>query len=680
MDVKTVNRAASVSISLLIITLLISCLLPMGFSQQNGDLTIKCGAYDNPPKVYPDGSGGHTGFFPDILEVIAEKENWQIEYVFGNWTDCLDRLESGEIDIMVDVGYSEERAAIYDFNNETVFNNWGMVYRDPDVSIESITDLEGKRVGVMKGSVHTEGKEGIKALAKSFNINCTFMEVDSYEDVFKLIDAGLADAGVVNRLFGQMNDYKFNVKATNIFFDPSELRFGFPKNATLNAVLIEGIDRNLHEMKADQNSEYYTILNGYFGYPGQEGTAIPGWVLPAAAAAAATIGFLFILSAVFKWQVEKRTKELKTALEKREELERVINRSSSVAFLWRNEEGWPVEMVSDNIALFGYTPDELRSGELKFTEIVHPDDLARIGGEVEKYSKEGKKEFVQTYRILAKSGDVRWVEDHTFIRRDAKGKITHYQGIVTDITERKKAEEMSTELEAVKRLSELKTRFVSTATHELRTPVVSIKGYTDLMISGRVGEIPQKPKEMLGVISRNTDRLLHLVEDLLDVQRIESGRLKMEIVPMDLREVLKQCQRELKPLMDDRHHTFNVQIPDHSLQINGDFSRLNQVLSNMLMNSQKFAPEGGKVEVSVEEKPDSVRISVKDNGIGIRKEDIAKVFDLFSDIKKPGNIKGTGLGLSVAKGIVEGHGGKIEAFSEGEGKGATFTVILPKKK
>jgi signal transduction histidine kinase len=130
--------------------------------------------------------------------------------------------------------------------------------------------------------------------------------------------------------------------------------------------------------------------------------------------------------------------------------------------------------------------------------------------------------------------------------------------------------------------------------------------------------------------------------------------------------------------MDEKRHTFTVQIPDHPLQIIGDFARLNEVISNILTNSQKFVPEGGKVELSVSEKPDSVSISVKDNGIGIRKEDLVKVFDLFSDIKKPGNIKGTGLGLSVAKGIVEAHGGKIEAFSEGEGKGATFTVILPK--
>ncbi|MDD5502752.1 MAG: PAS domain S-box protein, partial [Candidatus Thermoplasmatota archaeon] len=146
-----------------------------------------------------------------------------------------------------------------------------------------------------------------------------------------------------------------------------------------------------------------------------------------------------------------------------------------------------------------------------------------------------------------------------FFGRQCKG----IQGIIRDVTERKKAEETKIELEAMKHLGELKTRFVSTATHELRTPVVSIKGYTDLLVSGRIGEVPPKQKELLEVVSRNTNRLLRLVEDLLDIQRIESGRLKMEIVPMDLRDVIKQCEHELKPLMDEKKHTFTVQIPDH---------------------------------------------------------------------------------------------------------------------
>lgn len=132
---------------------------------------------------------------------------------------------------------------------------------------------------------------------------------------------------------------------------------------------------------------------------------------------------------------------LRVALEKREELEAIINRSPGIVFLWRNAEGWPVEFVSDNISQFGYTTEDFTSGRVPYAKIVYPDDLERVAAEVAKYSKEGCKEFTQEYRILTKSGDVRWLDDRTWVRRNSNGVITHYQGVVFDITERKRLEE-----------------------------------------------------------------------------------------------------------------------------------------------------------------------------------------------------------------------------------------------
>ncbi|MCL5264366.1 MAG: PAS domain S-box protein, partial [Chloroflexi bacterium] len=133
--------------------------------------------------------------------------------------------------------------------------------------------------------------------------------------------------------------------------------------------------------------------------------------------------------------------ELRVALEKRRELEAIINRSPAVVFLWRAAEGWPVEFVSDNIAQFGYSPDDFTSGRIPYADIVYAEDLARVADEVNRYSREGRAEFTQEYRILTRYGEVRWLDDRTFVRRDSTGTITHYQGIVIDITERKRAEE-----------------------------------------------------------------------------------------------------------------------------------------------------------------------------------------------------------------------------------------------
>ncbi len=153
-------------------------------------------------------------------------------------------------------------------------------------------------------------------------------------------------------------------------------------------------------------------------------------------------GERFILSSVEAiTDLRRKEDELKNAYKKTIELETIINRSPAVAFLWRAAEGWPVDYVSENIALFGYTPAEFLSGTLPFAQIIYPDDLERVRKEVSHYSQTGATEFEQEYRIVTKSGEVRWVNNQTFVRCNQNNEITHYQGIVIDITEHKIAEE-----------------------------------------------------------------------------------------------------------------------------------------------------------------------------------------------------------------------------------------------
>lgn len=145
---------------------------------------------------------------------------------------------------------------------------------------------------------------------------------------------------------------------------------------------------------------------------------------------------------------KKAEEEILRISEKRKELEFIVNKSQSVVFLWKAEENWPVEYVSENISQFGYTPEELLSGALPFAKMIYPEDVDRVTQEISHYSQSGINEFVQEYRIITKSGEVRWIDDQTFVRRDHNNKITHYQGIVFDITERKRAEESLQKSEA----------------------------------------------------------------------------------------------------------------------------------------------------------------------------------------------------------------------------------------
>lgn len=239
------------------------------------------------------------------------------------------------------------------------------------------------------------------------------------------------------------------------------------------------------------------------------------------------------------------------------------------------------------------------------------------------------------------------------------------QTVIRDISERK-------------RLEETKNQFISAITHELRTPLVSIEGYIDYALTGKLGTVPKKIKSSLEVVKEESDRLLNLTNDLLDIRRLESGRFQLNLEPLDFRKVINQCIQEFKPFIEKRNQRFYEEIPDKSLMVNGDRVRLSQIIMNLLNNATKFTPKKGKITLRVEEKENTIQVQILDSGIGIKKEDIERVFEPFAAVKKPTYIKGTGLGLSLTKGLVEAHGGKIWAESKGEGKGSTFTFVIDK--
>ncbi len=222
-------------------------------------------------------------------------------------------------------------------------------------------------------------------------------------------------------------------------------------------------------------------------------------------------------------------------------------------------------------------------------------------------------------------------------------------------------------------------RFIATATHELRTPLVSIKGYLDLALKGELGPLSEELKSSLQIVNRNAKRLHIITEDILNIRRIESGKLTLNLKPCNFQEILDTCIREIQPFLKEKQN-LTIETPKKPLLINCDHVRLNQVITNLLNNAAKFTPENGKIHLNVKDETDHIKLQISDTGIGIRKEDLKRVFEPLPDIKKPTYIKGTGLGLSVTKGLVEAHGGKIFAESPGEGKGATFTFTLPKNR
>ncbi len=223
-----------------------------------------------------------------------------------------------------------------------------------------------------------------------------------------------------------------------------------------------------------------------------------------------------------------------------------------------------------------------------------------------------------------------------------------------------------------------KSEFVSTVSHELRTPMTSIKGYTDLIHAGAVGPINDEQKRFLGIIKDNTERLTALINDLLDISRVESGRVRFEPKLMQITDVISNVIKVMAVPAENKGQTLTYEVSGRIPEIVGDRDRLNQVITNLVGNAIRYTPEDGEIEVRVYPVEGAVRVDVQDNGIGIAPDDLGHLFERFYRADHPLVMEttGTGLGLSITKMFIEMHGGRVWVESE-LGQGSTFTFILP---
>ena len=267
------------------------------------DKTIKVGIYQNKPKVFVDSAGEPQGFFIDILNYIASKEDWQLEYIASTWEKNLEKLERAEIDLLLDIAESERRNDLYDFNKEIVFSNWAIVYVQKDSKIQSILNLKGKKIAAMKGDI---SYEDFSRNIESLGIHATFEEVDQFSDVFELIAQEKVDAGIISRLYGLQHENEYNVTRSTIICCPRNLYFAVPKNK--NQDLVKKIDQHLYQLKRDDQSIYYASLIKWI--EGISPWRFPAWLIWLLVLAGGTLTAFAAGLVVLKKQVNARTREL----------------------------------------------------------------------------------------------------------------------------------------------------------------------------------------------------------------------------------------------------------------------------------------------------------------------------------------------------------------------------------
>ena len=517
---------------------------------------VKVGVYENAPKVFTNESGKSSGIFIDIIEYIAKSEGWKLEYVPGTWAEGLDRLERGEIDLMPDVALTAEREKKFSFHKIQVLSSWFQAYARKGSGLQSILDLNGKRIAILEQSVQ---EEAFIRFSRGFGLNVTLVSVPDYKTMFEMVARGDADAAVTNQFYGAMHARKYDLVDTAVVFEPSALFFAAPKNASPE--LLDAIDRHLSILKKDTRSAYYAILKRWTSE--EVRFKFPAWLQIVFLIVGVVLLTSLAGSFVLKRQVNARTFELKKI--NREMEERIIDRTAELALA----------------------------------------------------------------------------------------------------------------MEKAQAADRIKSAFLATMSHELRTPLNSIIGFTGILLQRLGGPLNEEQGKQLKMVYNSAKHLLNLINDVLDISKIEAGQLNVASETFNLRDAVEKVIKTSQPLADNKGLKLSAEIAPEIGTIRSDRRRVEQILLNLLSNAIKFT-EQGYVRMTCEVRSDKIVIAVSDSGIGIKPEDLGILFNAFQQIESGITRKydGTGLGLSICKQLANLLGGKIEVESEW-GRGSTFSLILP---
>jgi len=321
--------------------------------------------------------------------------------------------------------------------------------------------------------------------------------------------------------------------------------------------------------------------------------------------------------------------------------------------------------------VLGFSEEELLA--MSLFELVHPDDRADTMTEYKKLSAGQPRPFMEN-RLLCKDGTYRWVAWSYFpVPEDGLA-----FGVGRDMTELRRMHEIlrlrAQELENANRV---KDEFLATMSHELRTPLTSILGWARLLDSNQLGE--KEKERAVHVIQRNAEAQSKLIEDLLDVSRIITGKLRIEFQPLSFAAITDSAVNSLRPAIDAKQLQIETTIDPAAGPILGDPARMQQIVTNLLSNAIKFTPNDGKIHVRLERTDSDVRLEVSDTGVGLSAEHLPHIFERFRQVDSS-NVRahgGLGLGLAIVDYLVRQQAGTVRAESEGLGKGATFTVEFP---
>lgn len=817
---------------------------------------IRVGVYQNEPKIFVNSKGEPDGIWIDIIEEIAKLNNWQIEYVIGDWKSCLDNLINKKIDIMPDVAYSDERAKIYDFSKIPVLSSFSRIYINEKGNIKKLSDLNNKKISVLASSIQ---EKNLILLKQNLFFTYEIVSINSFEDGFNFTKQGITDCVIANNFFGDYFYREYELKKTEIELFPADLYFATKKGEKQD--ILSSIDEIILNWKKNRSSTYYKILNKWKISPKTKNENL--FRLSILTAALIIISMVFYV--LFVRANIKRTKErMKLAFDSLSLSEKYFAEYSEISpvGIFRTDQKGNIIFVNKAWKqISGYENNDCL-GE-NFFNNIESSERQNIKDEWKK-TLTGEKEFDKTIAIIDIKGQTHWLKIKTKKLLDNDGNLTGHIGVFDDITEEKilneklnkalddinllfefssllnisllnpdftyiilkkiieffnldtailfqvkdgrlfakdiqpekvqklwnpsqihemgecicgkaceqgmshyiydlelekqasreeckiagfksiaviplkysnqvigllllakltktdfskyknlieaissqisvafnnilmhsklityskeleakvyeRTKELETALEKAQFADKMKSAFLATMSHELRTPLNSIIGFTGILLQELPGKLNEEQRKQLSMVKKSSEHLLELINDVLDLSKIEAGEFKLSYEIFNVYPFIEDIINTVIPLVQKKGLEFDFYIDKRIQNINCDKRRLKQIIINLLSNAIKFT-EKGKISLNIEKNDDMISFSITDTGIGIKDEDKNLLFKPFSQINQGLNraYEGTGLGLSICKKMIELFNGKIEVQSE-FGIGSKFSFTIPEK-
>jgi len=645
---------------------LLSCAVSQGSAAQK---IVKVGVYDNKPMMFM-GKERPEGLFIDVLEHVAEIEGWVLDYEYDSWETTFKKLKSGRIGILPVVAAIEPREPFLDFSQDTLITNYGQVYTGRDVDISAIQDLKGRKIALQPMDTHGEY---FSSLLQKLNIETIRVEVADYLDIFKALDAGEVQAGVVNRVFATAHEREFAVQTTPIVFNPIQNRYAVPEGDPKE--VLPALDHHLPYLLNNPGSIYHESMGRWF--TDTPSGAFPPWskkllsvMIVLAVAALAIILWL-------RMKIRRKTGELKQSnarLQEREEHLNSILQATPDPLVVYDIDGHPQYINPAFTRVFGWTFHELQGRVIPFVpEGEKKETYARI----EEIYRTGKPVKFETMRVT-RDGRVLDIMISAAIIQDQGGRN---KGLVVNQTDISNVKNLEAQFQQAQKM-EAVARLAGGVAHDLNNLLTPILGYSDLLLTSLSPQGAEwaKVKSILFAGERARD----LVRQLLAYSRKQT----LEIAPIDVNRLIEDYELLLGKIIREDIELRVVLDPEVPA-IQADKGQLEQVLLNLAVNAQDAMSENGRLSIQtssvvldeseVQSHQEIVPghyavLEVRDTGHGMDKETQEQIFDPFFTTKEQD--KGTGLGLATVYGIVKQHQGSI-LIDSSPGQGTTFKIHLP---